>query len=136
MASRDEFVERAPCQPRCSTSPWYSVQEARGLLRLQTFRGAGEVLNVREKDRELLAFSLDSYLLLAAENARIDLRCEIARDIPCYVGRYFVGTFESAVHTLDCPDEPPLNDYKAKSQHRHEGEVAQQILEGENVGCH
>ena len=88
----DEFIERAAILGRdVRHLREVLVQEARDLLRLQTFRGAGEVLDVREKDRELLAFSLDSYLPLAAENARIDLRCEIARDVPRYVGQYIVG---------------------------------------------
>ena len=50
------------------------IEQLRNQLELKPLGGGGEVLDVREEDRELLALGLDRDVLLPAENAFVDLR--------------------------------------------------------------
>jgi hypothetical protein len=54
------------------------IEQRRELLRLQAFRGCGKILDIGKEDRELLAFGVNGHVLLAAEDALVDLRREVA----------------------------------------------------------
>ena len=105
----DELVDRAAMLERDRRHlGQILVEQPRDLLRLQALGGGGEVLDVGEEDRELLALGLDRDVLLAAEDALVDLRRQIARDLHRERGEEIVGRLELAVHAADRPRLPPL----------------------------
>ena len=81
------------------------VEQERDLLRLQALRGRGEILDIGEEDGELLALGVDGDVLLAAENARVDLRREIVRDLRRNPDEKIVGGLELSVHILQASIE-------------------------------
>ena len=78
------------------------VEQLGDLLRLQPFGGRGEILDVGEEDRQLLALGVDGDVLLAAEDALVDLRRDVARDLHRQRGEEVVGGLQFAVHALIC----------------------------------
>ena len=77
------------------------VEQLRDLLRLQPLGGRREILDVREEDRELLALGVDGDVLLAAENALVDLRRDVARDLHRQRREEIVRRFRAR---CSCPD--------------------------------
>ena len=72
------------------------IEQLRDLLRLQPLGGRRKVLDVGEEDRQLLALGLDGDVLLAAEDALVDLRRKIARDLHRQRREELVGRLQLA----------------------------------------
>jgi hypothetical protein len=105
----DESVDRAPVLESDGGHLGEVFIEERGhLLRLQALRSSGKILDVRKEDGQLLALSMDGYVLLAAEDALVDLGREIPRDLPGYGGEELVGRFQVLVDARDHLGLAPL----------------------------
>jgi len=105
------------------------------VLRLESFRRRREVLDIGEKDRELLALGVNGDVLLSAENALVDLRRNVARYLHRKRGEKFVGGFELRIHALDNCGLTPLQGDEQESDRSNEEEIGQQILEREQVAA-
>ena len=57
------------------------IENVSELLRFEVVRGLREAGDVREKDRKLLAFGGDFYILLAGEDGLVNLRRKILRQL-------------------------------------------------------
>ena len=77
------------------------VEHQRELLRLQALGGHGEILDVGKEHRELLALGVNGDVFLAAEDALVDLRRQIARDLHRQRGQEFVVGLELGIHAAD-----------------------------------
>ena len=110
------------------------VEQLRDLLGLQPLGGRGEVLDVGEEDRELLALGVDGDVLLAAEDALVDLRRQVARDLHRQRSEEIVGGFQLAFMPLmvaACRRCMPMN---VRPDAAMKDEIGQQVLEREDVG--
>ena len=88
-----------------------------------------------KKDRQPFALGMDGDVLLPAENAPIDLRRQIARDLHRHRSEKFVGGFELAVHRLDQRRLTALQDDEDQPDPGHQHEIGEQIFEGEQIGA-
>ena len=111
------------------------VQQFGDLFRLQAFGRGGEILDVGKEDRQPFALGMDGDVLLPAENALVDLRRQIARDLHRHRSEKFVGGFELAVHRLDQRRLTALQDDEHQPDPGHQHEIGEQIFEGEQIGA-
>ena len=111
----------------------YSLSSCGDLLGLQPLGGGGEILDVGKEDRQPFALGVDGDVLLAAENALVDLRRQVARDLHRHRGEEFVGGFEFGVHGLDDRRLTPLQRDEDKADGRHQHEIGEQVFEGEEI---
>ena len=81
------------------------VEEEGDLLRLQALRGSGEILDIGEEDSELLAPGVNGDVLLTAENALVDLRREIVRDLGRDRDEEVIGGLEISIEALQASIE-------------------------------
>ena len=81
------------------------VEEEGDLLRLQALRGSGEILDIGEEDSELLALGVNGDVLLTAENAFVDLRREIVRDLGRDRDEEVIGGLEISIEALQASIE-------------------------------
>lgn len=71
----DKFIERAAVLERdVGHLGKILIEQRRNLLRLQAFRCRRKILDVGKEDRELFALGMDRDILLATEDALVDLR--------------------------------------------------------------
>ena len=130
----DELVDRrAVLQRDVGHLGKVLVQERRQILRLQPLRDGGEILDVGEEDRELLALGRDRHILLPAEDALVDLRRQIFCDLHRDRGEEIVGLGQLVVHALDQRRLPALQEDEGKARDARQHEIRQQELERENV---
>src|SRR5205814_2135241 len=102
-------------------------------LGLQTLGSCREILDVGEKDRELLALGLNGYILLTAEDALVDLRGEIARNLHRKRREKLVGGLELPIHALNRERMAALEHEEAHPSGADQGEIDHQIFEREQV---
>ena len=95
---------------------------------------AGEVLDVGEEDRELLALGRDRDVLLAAEDALVDLRREILGELHRDRGEEVVGWVSSLFMPRISPAWRHCQD-EGEAGSGGEHEIAEELLEGEDVGA-
>ncbi len=110
------------------------VEELRQQFGLKPLGGRGEVLDVGEEDGELLALGVDGDVLLAGEDALVDLRRDVARDLHRERGEEVVGGFELLVHALDAAGLAALEREERQAAAGGDQEIGQQEFEREDVG--
>ena len=109
------------------------VEHRRQRFRLQALGGGGEILDVGEEDRQTLALGMDDHVLLPAEDAFVDLRREIARNLQGTAGQKLVCRFQIPVGAMDRARLLPLEENEADADDGNEQKIAEQVFEGEDV---
>jgi hypothetical protein len=94
----DKFIDRAAMFERdVGHLGKILVEQSGNLFGLQAFRCRGKILDVGKKDRKFLALGVDRYVLLTAENALVDLRRQIARNLHRQCRQKFIRGLEFAI---------------------------------------
>ncbi len=97
------------------------VEQRRQVLRLEPLGDGGEILDVGEEDRQLLALGRDGGVLLPAEDALVDLRRQVFGDLERDRGEEIVGLRELAVHPLHQRRLPSLQEDECQARQRPRG---------------
>ena len=111
------------------------VEQCGQVLGLQPLGGAGEVLDVGEEDGELLALGGDRDVLLAAEDALVDLRRQILGELHRDRRQEVVGLGQLLVDAADQAGLAALHQDEGEAGRGGEDEVGEQVLEGEQVAA-
>lgn len=113
----------------------YSLSKLGNQFRLQTFGGRGEILDIREENRQFLSLGMNGDVLLAAENALVDLGRNIPRDLQRKRGEKVIGRFQFAVHALNLHGLAALHRQKRHSADGGQSEIGEQVFERKDIRC-
>ena len=134
IASPMNLSTVAPCSSAIVRHLGQVLVEQRGqVLRLQPLGGAGEVLDVGEEDRELLALGGDRHVLLAAEDALVDLRREVLGDLHRDRRQEVVGLGQLLVHAADQARLAALHQDEGEPGRGGEHEVGSRYLKARRL---
>ena len=130
----DELVERAAVAGRDRGHlGQVGVEQRRQLRGLETLGRGREVDDVGEEDRELLALRRHLHVLVADEDAAIELGREIVPELRRDRREERVRLRELAVHARDERRLPALAHDEREAEERRTGEVREEVLEGEDA---